>query len=219
LDELRRIHAGKGTLTDLKSKYEKDSTNFSILFKLSQKYDMMGNNNVARKYIKKIINHDVDSAGTAIFYDQLYGARESGNPDPLIEFAEKTSDNEKQQMAYQESLFLLRRMKKQPKRESYIFLQYIGSIQSPTAGLLNNFAWRMTELEMNLDTALVKIDIALGMENKPKQTYMYLDTKAEVLWKLNRIEEALSVIEKCVKGEPDNKYYQEQKEKFLKSRV
>ena len=77
----------------------------------------------------------------------------------------------------------------------------------------------MTELEMNLDTALVKIDIALGMENKPKQTYMYLDTKAEVLWKLNRIEEALSVIEKCVKGEPDNKYYQEQKEKFLKSRV
>ena len=56
LQELKRIHSGKGTFPDLKNKLYNDSTNFSILFELSQKYATMGDKNTAHIYIRKILN-------------------------------------------------------------------------------------------------------------------------------------------------------------------
>ena len=60
--------------------------------------------------------------------------------------------------------------------------------------LLNGFAWRMTELGRNLLIALDKVNIALEYGDD----LQILDTKAEVLWKLGRTEEALEVINKCI---------------------
>ncbi len=45
---------------------------------------------------------------------------------------------------------------------------------------------------------------------------MYIDTKAEVLWKMGRIDEALIEIQKCLVFSPDDKYYKEQFERFDK---
>lgn len=219
LEELKRIHSGKGTFPDLKNKLYNDSTNFSILFELSQKYATMGDKNTAHIYIRKILNNDIDSSGTAYFYDLLYTAQESSDPGILIEYADNTINKDKRQKAYWEGMILLRKQKSEPKREADIFFKYIQLLELPSSGILNNFAWRMTELDINLDIALNKINLALSKKNKPQQLYMYLDTKAEVLWKLNRVEEALVEIEKCVQGEPDNKYYREQKEKFLGLKV
>ena len=46
---------------------------------------------------------------------------------------------------------------------------------------------------------------------------MFLDTKAELLWKMGRVDEAISEIKKCVTYKPEDTYYNEQLEKFKKS--
>jgi tetratricopeptide (TPR) repeat protein len=45
-----------------------------------------------------------------------------------------------------------------------------------------------------------------------------IDTEAEVLWKMKRFEEAIEAIERAITIDPDNQYYQDQKEKFLDSK-
>ena len=42
-----------------------------------------------------------------------------------------------------------------------------------------------------------------------------MDTKAEVLWKLGRVDEAIEVINECIQGNPEYQHYQDQKAKFL----
>ncbi|MBA66170.1 MAG: hypothetical protein CMG55_10255 [Candidatus Marinimicrobia bacterium] len=44
-------------------------------------------------------------------------------------------------------------------------------------------------------------------------------SKAEVLWKMGRIDEALIEIKKCLVFSPDDKYYKEQFEKFNKKNI
>ena len=45
-----------------------------------------------------------------------------------------------------------------------------------------------------------------------------IDTEAEVLWKLNRFDEAIEAIEKAIIIDPDNQYFIDQKTKFLNSK-
>ena len=81
--------------------------------------------------------------------------------------------------------------------------------------LLNSFARRMAELGLLLPEALEKLNIALEFGEDIK----ILDTKAEVLWKLGRVDEALDVISKCIQGNPEHQHYQDQKEKFLNTKA
>ena len=46
---------------------------------------------------------------------------------------------------------------------------------------------------------------------------MILDTKAEIYWKLDKINDALLMINESIALDPDNEYYQNQKNKFLES--
>ena len=69
---------------------------------------------------------------------------------------------------------------------------------SSKPSFLNSYAWRMSELEINLDDALlkstqsVKIIDSLGGE-MVSSIPMFLDTKAEILWKMNRVSDALNI--------------------------
>ena len=47
---------------------------------------------------------------------------------------------------------------------------------------------------------------------------MILDTEAEVLWKLERFDEAIEVIERAISIDSKNQYYKDQKKKFLSSK-
>ena len=67
----------------------------------------------------------------------------------------------------------------------------------------------MSELELYLDLALEKVTWAIGQTSDNKQKHMFIDTKAEILWKLNRIDEAILEIEKCTTFDPNNIYYKE----------
>ncbi len=82
--------------------------------------------------------------------------------------------------------------------------------------MLNSYAWRMAEIEMNLRDALEKAERAVSMvQSSEKSTQaQIMDTQAEVLWKLGRTEEALQIIEACIELQPDDEYFRKQKEKF-----
>ena len=74
----------------------------------------------------------------------------------------------------------------------------------------------MTELGVNLNDALSKSDqaIALSFDNPSLQTYV-IDTKAEILWMLGRIDEAISAIDLAIDINPNDAYLIEQRNKFL----
>jgi len=90
-------------------------------------------------------------------------------------------------------------------------------MKDPNPRRLNGFTWRMSELEKNMDLALEKIIWAIDHVIDEEQKYMFLDTKAELLWKMGRVDEAILEIEKCVTRKPEKNYYREQLEKFKKS--
>ena len=87
---------------------------------------------------------------------------------------------------------------------------------------LNSYAWRMSELNKNLEDALnksnksIQILDSLGSEYSSSKP-MFLDTKAEILWKMEKFDEAILVINEAIVLDSDNEYYKDQKLKFINS--
>ena len=85
------------------------------------------------------------------------------------------------------------------------------------AANLNRTAWKMAELDSNLNEALSKINKGISLIKDSNNSLPYLlDTKAEILWKLNENEKAVGIINKAILLDSETVYYKEQKEKFLK---
>jgi tetratricopeptide (TPR) repeat protein len=84
---------------------------------------------------------------------------------------------------------------------------------------LNAYAWRMAEIETNLEDALIKAREAVVLTtDEPGRQANIIDTEAEVLWKMNRFDDAIESIERAISIEPENQYFRDQKEKFIKSK-
>ena len=85
--------------------------------------------------------------------------------------------------------------------------------------VLNSYAWRMTEIETNLEDALEKVKkaVILSAANPSSQANI-IDTEAEVLWKLKRFDAAIEAIERAIKIDGENQYFKDQKEKFIQSK-
>ena len=99
-------------------------------------------------------------------------------------------------------------------KEQIYYSKYIN-VFSDDSWFLNQYSWRMSELGINLDDALRKVEHALKIFNKDTAGIAnILDTKAELLWKLNRPDEALQTIQQAINIDPENQYYKDQKNKF-----
>ena len=97
------------------------------------------------------------------------------------------------------------------------YIKYLYTLRS-SYSFLNSYAWRMTELNKNLDDALIKIDEALILiDNTIPQYPNILDTKAEILWKLGHSDKAIKIIQEAIDIDPSSEYYKAQREKFLNS--
>lgn len=217
LKELKRIQNGINTLPALLAKIEQKPEKFSTLHKLINKYADMNEKALAKEKINTILEADIDSAGTAAFLLVSYNAHEIQDPTALINYANKNLDNGYTEKALSKAKDILRNKGDNPVFEAEIYLRYIEFLKEPTPGTLNEFAWRMSELDLNLEIALERITRGIEKTTDLDQIYMFIDTKAEVLWKMGRVEKALTEIEICINGKPDDKYYAEQKEKFEKS--
>ena len=75
----------------------------------------------------------------------------------------------------------------------------------------NDLAWLYSEEEINLDRALELVEKALALE---PDNYAFLDTKAEVLYKMYRISEAIAIEEDLIKKYPNDPYLKKQLQKF-----
>ena len=217
LKQLQRIHNGKNTLPALLMNFQLDPENFNTMFSLVKKYEAMDDAVSAKRMIKAIIGAGVDSASTAKFFLTLYNAREKNDPKTLIAYADQNPESSNVKTALQEAMYFIRRSGEDPQLEADLYFRIIELNENPSAGIINSFAWRMSELEFYLESALDKVSLAIDQTKDSNQKFMYIDTKAEVLWKLGRIEEAILEIDKCTLGKPDDKYYKEQKEKFKNS--
>ena len=192
----------------------KSQLDFSISLKLSQMYYQIGPLDRSIDLLEEIIGSGIDSSDTAYFYRLLYKARKNSDIDELYEYVNLSENVERKKQSYWQMIRILKKQKKNPELEADFYLKVIALYDSDykyLASLLNSFAWRMTELEKNLDLALEKIDLALEFG----EDIRILDTKAEILWKLGLTEEALKVIKKCIERNPNKKYYKDQKNKFL----
>ncbi len=75
----------------------------------------------------------------------------------------------------------------------------------------NDLAWLFAEEEKKLPEALRLIE--MGLELSP-QRFAFLDTKAEVLYKTGRVEEAIAIAKELDEKYSDNEYIQKQLKKF-----
>lgn len=96
--------------------------------------------------------------------------------------------------------------------------QRIGEILKKTlarddadAGSLNALAWYCATADMYLEESLEAARRAAEME--PEKTGV-LDTLAEVLFRLGRAKEAIDVIDRAIKIDPNDGYLKDQRKKF-----
>ncbi len=78
----------------------------------------------------------------------------------------------------------------------------------------NDLAWLYAEEGKNLPEALQLVDRALSLD---PDNDAYLDTKAEVLYRLKRFAEAIEIEKSLVSMNPDDDVYKEQLKKFEQS--
>ena len=194
----------------------KSQLDFSVALSLGQLYYQIGSLDRSIQILDQIVESGVDSSDTGYFFGLMYKARKTSDIDDLLQYADFSENKDRKKQSYWQIIRILKKQKRDPDLEAELYLKAIalyGSEYKYLPSLLNSFAWRMTVLEKNLDIALEKINEAL----ESGEDLRILDTKAEVLWKLNRTEEAIQIIEKCIQGDPDKKHYKDQKNKFLGS--
>ena len=205
---------------DLVQKYYSENNQFVFqdLFDLSQLYNRVGFPKIAIDILDQIIDLDIDSSETAYFYGLLYKSKKDNKIDYLMEYADLTDDTSRKKQSYWQIIRIIKKDIDNQNLEAELYLKAVNLYDKEykyLPRLLNGFAWRMTELGLLLPQALEKVNLALEFG----QDLKILDTKAEVLWKLGRVDEALNVINKCIQGDPEYQHYQDQKEKFLKTKA
>ena len=214
LKELHQIKKGKNTISSLLNKFQLNPNNFNTLFNLAKKYEEKGDFASAKRMIKAILAANIDSSGVASFFSILYEAREKEDSKILLNYAENYPESENVKRALSEAMFYIRKKREDHKLESEIFLKLINMDDKVSLNMINSFSWRMSELELNLEIALQKINYAIENVEDIKQKHMFIDTKAELFYKMKNFEFALKEIKKCIKYDPDNEHYNKQFEKI-----
>ena len=223
LAEMKRIREGVGTIPDLMSKLDVDPENADVIKALAGKLEAMGGLSAAISYWEMLFEmKDVDATTQSLanLKMALFHSQENNDPEMLKSFIANETNTEVLPDAHSALRNYYRKQgDKEAEAEAYRrFVDFMSGLNKETPGFLNGYAWRMTQLEMNLENALERIDQAIAMfdENYDDRDRAQIkDTRAEVLWKLNRIDAAVAEIDECIALQPEDKYYQEQKDKFL----
>jgi Flp pilus assembly protein TadD len=77
---------------------------------------------------------------------------------------------------------------------------------------LNDYAWHCAEQKVELDQALAAAKKAVELS---KEDPGILDTLAEVYYTMGNVNDAVQTIDKAIAQKPDDKYYKDQRAKFL----
>jgi len=221
LSELERINRNEGTIDDLSHQLETYPEDDSLLMRIAEKYEERLDFEAALPYWKKILKLPSSNGDMARYRVATSNALITNQAGPLTSYIKEFPVGTHTANAYS-SLQRFYRGAKDTVAEIQTFEQFIIFLEKQnklTASDLNSYSWRMTQLEKNLEDALVKIRLAVklaAIEPVDAQAGL-MDTEAEVLWKLGRLDEAVVVIDECIELQPEDQYYKDQKVKFLKS--
>ena len=216
--KLNNILSGDHTFPDLLTKYKLGDNSSSTIFELAKKYFSRGEYDDALQLYEKVLENKDLSYN--MFHETNYSIG-------MIKLKNNESNNlEKYIRQYPESFLLKQsiinllmyyKFNFLEKKELDLYNKYIDRFSNDPL-FLNQYSWRMTELNINLNNALQKINLSLSLiENDYKNQAMINDTKAEVYWKLGEVDKAIITINESISIDPDNQYYINQKEKFLNS--
>lgn len=208
-----------GTVPFLEQAVAQDPNDGALWKRLAAKYEERGDYQRAHHVWESLAELGSQPQDLVEYKLLTLQARLDHDPAPLVRFVHDHPDHAYLPDIYNAGLSLFRRQDA-PEEEGKFFLSFVNYMEKQGKGgpgLWNSFAWRMTEIEQNLPVALDKITRAVDLmqNSEPKDRAQVMDTQAEVLWKLGRTAEALDVMEKCIALQPDDPYYQKQKEKFL----
>ena len=216
---IKDIAQKRNTLNDYLLRYEKGEKNAEVIAAIAMKYEDRNENDNAALYYSMLINEYPDENSEYYVQGEFFLAShefKKGNENALKNFIKNNPDSKFRLSAYRKMTFHFADTQ-QMNKELLIYKEMIENY-SEDPGVLNSYAWRMAEIENNLEDALLKINQAISLTMNDNRQANILDTKAEVLWKMSRYDEAIKVIEKAIFMEPKNDYFKEQKTKFLESK-
>lgn len=219
LKELQRIQIGENTIADYIKKTIQNPDDFDLWKTLAGKYEDRGDLSSSVEVWESVSEANI---GDQILVNyklvELY-AYINKDASGLQEFIVNNLDSEFTHSAFRNIINIQRRNKEvDAEVQTWLnFVNYMELKQTQTAVFYNSFAWRMSEIGKNLDLALNKIRVGISMvaEDDSSTLAGYMDTEAEVLWKMGKIDDAVMIIDKCIELQSDDKYFQDQKAKFL----
>jgi len=219
LTELQRIQRGENTIPDYIKRTTENPDDFNLWKALAQKYEDRGDLPSAVEVWESVAEANIGEPLLVNYkFVELY-AQINKDVSGLEKFVINNLDSEFTPYAFRNIINIQRRQKNiDAESNTWIkFINYMELKEKQTAGFYNSFAWRMSELNKNLELALNKIQIGVAMvaEDDSSSLAGYMDTEAEVLWKMGNIDEAVRVINECITIQPDDKYFKDQKAKFL----
>ena len=210
----------RNTLSDYLTRYNKGEVSVDIISGIAMKYEDRKENDKAAAFYSILITDYPDPSSKYYKHGMFFLATHQfirGNEDALKDYVADNPDSPFHFDAYRKMVYHYADTEQREKELS--IYQDILLLFPDDLGALNSYAWRMAELEKNLEDALLKARkaVVLAAED-PSQQAGIIDTEAEVLWKLKRYDEAIEAIERAIAIEPDNQYFRDQKEKFIESK-
>ena len=217
--KMKNILDGKNTFTYFLTEFEKGNHSSEILKPLADKYREKGEDDIALSLYLQLLNEGniaKDDFVESKYYIATLSLKQN-NIKLINDFLIDFQDTDLFENAVYELIYHYQKNKQIDEELSTYQKYLINLYNSPQ--FLNSYAWRMTELNQNLDDALDKVNLSLSLLNQDDQAYpMVLDTKAEVLWKLEKTNEAIQIINQALLIDSENQYYKAQKEKFENSK-
>jgi len=210
----------RNTLSDFLARYENGNVNADIIAGIAMKYEDRKENDKAAKFYSILIKDYPDPSSEYYIKGKFFLAShefKSGNDTALKKYIADNTDSPFHFDAYRKMVYHYADTKQREKELSAYSEMLSIFPNDPSA--LNSYAWRMAEIETNLEDALEKVRKAVVLTAAdPSRKAGIIDTEAEVLWKMGRFDEAIEAIERALVIDPESQYFKDQKVKFIESR-
>jgi len=203
----------------LETEFVSGNYDTEVLRQLSMKCDINKNISVCSDVYNKIIAEKEKFQPEYVFKAELYFSDKKLSVDiilPTFEIIEKYQDYEFVKDAY---MMMIQYYKENSEleEESKLFKE-LSDRYPNNPSILNSYAWRMSELKLNLNDAIQKADkaIALSADDLSLKSYI-IDTKAELLWIQGDINGAIETIQEAIYIDSKSDYFNGQLDKFKES--
>ena len=221
LNRIKDIFNGIDTFLSLKNNFISGSRDNKVVTKLSEKCQSYNNLELCNDVYSYVIDNKTSFDTQTIFTSELISSKKqlevNGDTENLIKLINIYDSPEHQKPIYN-TLVYYYHDSGDVDAESKLYKEFSDKF-SLDANVLNAYAWRMTELQLNLEDALKKSMQAVDLTStNPEVQANILDTKAELLWLLDRHDEAISTINIAIDINPQSDYFKEQKIKFQNSK-